>query len=123
MSYSEPSKDVVDLMVLNQDLFEIKRIQASLSQLPCGNLRTSLEERVALYLSSGETMTSLMAQLKSANKNVKAMESRISQLEQENALLCEGRELVSETVIGFRLRSLILMFIGGWVLAYVYLQQ
>jgi hypothetical protein len=68
-------------------------------------------------------MTSLMAQLKSANKNVKAMESRISQLEQENALLCEGRELVSETVIGFRLRSLILMFIGGWVLAYVYLQQ
>lgn len=118
MNFPEPSKEVQEMKILHQDLFEIKRIQASLNQLPDGKLKTSLSQRVANYLSTGKTIDDLNQIIKDYQIEVKALESRIDTLERENVQMLEGREPVPDTYfIGFKSRWIIIAFIIGLCVA------
>lgn len=115
MNFPEPSKEVKDLKTLHQDLYEVKRIQASLDQLPSGNLRTSLAERVDLYLSTGKSIKSLEKELSDSRSEVKSLETRIALLTRESEERC--RELVPEIRVGFGWGALIIAFFIGHVVA------
>jgi hypothetical protein len=110
VSFPEPSKEVQDLKTLHQDLYEIKRIQSSLSQLPECNLRASLVERVNAFLDSGNSIDELNTQILSAKREKALFESRITQLQKQ---LSEGNNTVlpSNSKVGFKVLSLCL-FIG-----------
>lgn len=120
MEYPQTSQVVQGFSQTHQDLFEIRRILGSLSEMPEGILRTELHSRISSYLSSGETIDSLKREISRLNREIDDSISNCEALEERcYALEDTSQPVLKPQFVTWSMKTLVFIFLLGCLCGYL----